>query len=250
MFGIDQRKIATVIIIFATILVLGNVAGSYFIARGLYGIKTGDKYVSVKGLAERKEKADLAIWRIGFRAAGNDLTAVSDKIIADQKIITDFLNKQGISANEVEQQSTTVVDQYAVEYGSEKPKNRYIVTSTLQVKTTNVDLLYKISNMTQDLINQGVVLDKDYNVNPRFIYTQLEKVRPEMMEEATKSAHNLALQFASNSGSRLGDIKRANQGVFLILGANASMNQTNDPNEESSVYKKIRVVVSIDYYLK
>jgi hypothetical protein len=53
----------------------------------------------------------------------------------------------------------------------------------------------------------------------------------------------LALQFANNSGSALGSIKHANQGVFLILGADASMNQTSDSNEEASVYGTVEIRV-------
>jgi hypothetical protein len=248
--NIDFPRIVLISVIFALILAIGNIFGSSFIGNGLSRFKTQDNFVSVKGIAERKEKADLAIWRIGFKAAGNDLTEVSNKIAEDQKSILNFLAKQAIEPSEIERQQTTIVDQYAVEYGAEKPKNRYIITSALQVKTNKVDLIYKVSNATQELISQGIVLDKDYNVNPRFIYTQLESIRPQMLEEATKSARNLAMQFAKNSGSTLGAIKHANQGVFLILGADASMNQTSDANEESSVYKKIRVVSSIDYYLK
>ncbi len=61
-----------------------------------------------------------------------------------------------------------------------------------------------------------------------------------MIEEATKNAREVAQKFAADSGSRLGKIKSANQGVFSI--------ENRDSN--TPYIKKIRVVTSVTYYLK
>jgi len=61
-----------------------------------------------------------------------------------------------------------------------------------------------------------------------------------MIEEATSNARASAEKFARDSGSKLGKIKRANQGQFTISDRDA-----NTPH-----IKTIRVVSTIDYMLK
>lgn len=243
------------VIILGLAIALGNIIGGWFIADGLYRIKNGDRYVSVKGLAEKQVKANLALWNISYKAAGDDLQQLSAKAAADKKIVTDFLIANGFAANEFEQQPTTVIDQYANEYSSgNKPEQRYIINNAIKVRTDKVDLVQKVSGFSSELISQGVLLNKDYTPNPRYVFTQLDSIRPAMLEEATKSALLVAEQFAKNSNSHIGAIKRANQGVFQILPldnniGNAQPGYNNDADQEGSPNKIIRVVSSIDYFL-
>jgi hypothetical protein len=66
-----------------------------------------------------------------------------------------------------------------------------------------------------------------------------------MISEATKNARAAAEQFAHDSGSRLGGIVSANQGVFQILARDkAPMLQ-----EERQIDKTVRVVATVDYAL-
>jgi hypothetical protein len=65
-----------------------------------------------------------------------------------------------------------------------------------------------------------------------------------MLAEATQSARVVAEQFAKDSHTHLGSIRRANQGQFQLN------SRDGNANEAGSVDKKIRLVSSIDYYLK
>ena len=61
-----------------------------------------------------------------------------------------------------------------------------------------------------------------------------------MIEEANKNAHIAAQKFAKDSESKLGKIKTATQGQFSI----------EDRDENTPFVKKVRVVTSVQYYLK
>jgi hypothetical protein len=61
-----------------------------------------------------------------------------------------------------------------------------------------------------------------------------------MIEEATRNARTSAVKFAQDSDSKLGKIKNAYQGQFSIT----------DRDENTPYIKKIRVVTTINYYLK
>ncbi len=74
-----------------------------------------------------------------------------------------------------------------------------------------------------------------------------------MITEATRNARAAADRFASDSGSKVGSIRQANQGVFSILPADQG-SDTGEPGfgpADSSMImmKTVRVVTSVEYYL-
>ena len=68
----------------------------------------------------------------------------------------------------------------------------------------------------------------------------LNDIKPEMIAEATKNARLAAEQFARDSGSKVGKIKNATQGLFSIDNAAAGLEEK----------KKVRVVTTVEYLLK
>jgi hypothetical protein len=75
-----------------------------------------------------------------------------------------------------------------------------------------------------------------------------------MITEATKNARAAADRFASDSGSKVGSIRQANQGVFTILPADqggASEGGEGGPvyGGDASLMKTVRVVTTVEYYL-
>jgi hypothetical protein len=54
------------------------------------------------------------------------------------------------------------------------------------------------------------------------------------------------VQFATDSGSQLGSIRQATQGVFVIL----PRDRAPGISEESQLHKTVRVVSTVEYYLR
>jgi hypothetical protein len=73
----------------------------------------------------------------------------------------------------------------------------------------------------------------------KFLFEGLNDIKPEMIEEATKNAREVAQKFADDSGSKLGKIRTASQGYFSI----------DDRDSNTPSIKKVRVVTNVDYYL-
>jgi hypothetical protein len=63
---------------------------------------------------------------------------------------------------------------------------------------------------------------------------------------AAANARQAAGQFAKDSGSRLGGIRQANQGTFVIL----PRDQAPGIMEESQRQKTVRVVATVEYFLE
>jgi hypothetical protein len=66
-----------------------------------------------------------------------------------------------------------------------------------------------------------------------------------MIAEATKNARDTAMQFAADSGTKVGKIKDAYQGVFEILPRDSN----NSYQERQERFKTVRVVSTIRFYL-
>lgn len=229
---------------------LGPALAGYFVGHSITNFKLGGRYVTVKGLSEREANSDLAIWKIRFKATSNDLTKTNETITEDKNKIINFLKNNGISENEIDFPAPRVIDLYAREYGPEKlPPNRYIVEALIRVKSNKVETIEMASKKASELIQAGVAIDENpVGANPAYVFSKLNDIRPQMLAEATKSARVLAEQFATDSGSKVGPIKQANQGTFTIN----SIDQ-GDEGDFQGAYrtprKIVRVVSTIDYFL-
>lgn len=232
--------------------VLGLIAAGLGIYQLAY-FSFHEHYVSVKGIAETKVKADLALWEIGYKLTGNDLTALTKTCLAQQQLIVDFLTAHHFTLDEIELRPLEVIDLIAREYNSTPQPNRYIVTSGVVLRSHKIEEVRTISQKRAALIEQGIVLTQRYEgeANPIYLYTKLDTIRPQLLEQATKSAQLVAAQFAAHSGSRLGKIRQARQGVFQIMScdSNAGNDYGGEQKQLREIDKMVRVVVSLDYLL-
>ncbi|GAB4363131.1 MAG: SIMPL domain-containing protein [Methylohalobius crimeensis] len=231
----------------AVLLAGGIITAGYFIGDGFYQGRRAERYVTVKGLAERDVQADLAVWPLHFTVTDNDLASAQAKIEKDAIRVRDFLGGGGIAAEEIQGGRMEVVDRMAQRYQpTGEMGSRYIVTQTLVVRSPQVDRIARLSSRLGALVRQGVVLMQEGpEAGPQYLFTRLNEIKPSMLAEATRSARAAAAQFAADSGSRLAGLRRANQGVFVIQPRDAI---TFAP-EKAQINKTVRIVSTLQYYL-
>jgi uncharacterized protein len=240
-------------------ILLGLVLGGWVQGAQIKAIKLGDRYVTVKGLVEREVKSDLAIWPVTFKEAGDDLPAAFSRSEADKATLLKFFAAQGISPQEITIGQIQVTDKQANEYGGNASGPRYIVQQTVTVQSSDVDKVERAGEKTADLVHAGIAVGgPDFGQGGiRYLFTGLNALKPDMITEATRNARASADRFAADSGSKVGPIRDANQGVFTITGENAGSQSSADENgpgaadqnADASLMKKVRVVATIDYSL-
>ena len=230
----DKGKLFSGLAIMAGLIVLGLCH-----PKAVKELKSYDRTVNVKGLCEKEVKADKVIWPLAFKTSGNDLNAVYAEIDRNIKTITDFLKQGGISENEITMSVPSISDKYANEYGTNDRIYRYVATSILTVCTNEVDKVLALMAKQADLVRGGIPLYSDWEIRTDFLFEGLNAIKPEMIEEATKNAREVAVKFAKDSESKLGKIKSANQGTFSI----------EDRDSNTPYIKKVRVVTNVTYYL-
>jgi uncharacterized protein len=245
----ERSNSALAALLLGILIGAGAALGGFFIGRGFYQARA-ERYVTVKGLVEREVTADLALWTISYTASGPDLNSTNAQLQQDQKIVLAFAQAHGFDPSELQIQPTTVTDSFANPYQGNRPdpNQRFIVKGGIQIRSVKVAKIEWASQDSGDLIRQGVALGENYPQAPQYFFTKLNDIRPAMLADATRSARAVAEQFAADSHSRLGPIRRANQGVFQITSRDASGDQAQG-DEQSSVAKKVRLVSTVDYYL-
>src|SRR3546814_6951561 len=100
------------------------------------------------------------------------------------------------------------------DWSSDVCSSDLIIAQTLTVRTTDVEKVRAASARSGELVKLGVVFGD--SGGPTYAFTRLNDIKPEMIAEATKAACAGAEQFAADSGSSVGAIRQANQGVFTI----------------------------------
>src|SRR5579871_5007298 len=116
------------------LLALGLIIGGWTLGTQIRATRLGDRFVSVRGLAERTVKSDLAIWPIDYKEAGDDLPSLYSKTESDRKAILEFLSRQGVQSSEIEMGVVRVVDNQASEFGgANRAPHRYIVEQQITV---------------------------------------------------------------------------------------------------------------------
>ena len=227
----------------SAIIALGIVVLGFTVRSGIVTFKDRDRIVSVKGLSEREVKADKVIWPLVYKDLGNDPAEMYRQLEKkNQKIVT-FLKRGGLTDSEISVNPPTIVDRQADNYGNEIMNFRYKATSVITVTSPNVDKVRALMNRQAELMKQDIaIVGEEYggSNSPSYEFTGLNKIKPEMVEEATKNARITAEKFASDSGSELGDIRSASQGQFSIESRDAS----------TPFMKKVRVVTTLEYTLK
>ena len=243
----ENKKLTVPAMLLGLSVALGPTLAGYFIYKGITDFKMADRYVTVKGLVEKIVKSDSVTWSLNTRNAGNDLAVLYQELTSTQDSVKTFLTEAGIKPEEITFASPTVSDLLAQEWRDTKTlEYRYVLTSSIFVKTKNVDLVEKVAQSMGKLMEQGIAIS---GMNFSYQITNFNDMRPELIAEATKNARLMAEQFAENSGSHVGAIRKANQGVIQILSPETTTDGDWSNGAPESIMKKVRVVSTIDFFL-
>lgn len=222
-------------------LVLGLSALGLTLKQAITDFKMLDRSVTVKGLAENEYPADIVIWPIQYTSASNDLEALYQELDAQNTKIVAFLESKHIDSKEITLATPKITDKLAQQYGGgEDSKFRYMAVQTITVYSSKIDAIRNVMPQLSELGKTGIAFSQaDYDAQVEYIFSRLNEVKPQMIEESTTNARSVAEKFATDSQSRLGKIKKATQGQFTI----------NNRDKNNPHIKRIRVVSTIEYYL-
>lgn len=218
----------------------GLTGAGWLFGQQLLAVKALDRVVQVKGLAERDVNADTVIWPIKFTEVGDNLAELMAGIERKNEQVRAFLLLHGFSETEISVAVPQIQDRQAGYQDGNSRQARYTVTSTVSVYSQQVDQALQAMPKLIELSKNGIaIVGQDYDARPEFLYSELNRLKPQMIEEATKNGRAVAEKFAADAGSQVGKIRSANQGQFSIA----------DRDTSTPHIKKIRVVSTLEFYL-
>jgi len=224
-------------VVAALLLAAGLAAAGWLGAQGLARLRTEDRYVTVKGSAERIVDADLVVWPLPHTVGGNDLADVQRQLEANSETVRAFFAQAGFGPEEIVLSPPRLEDRWAYSYGDQRPDERYRYSTTVTLRTNRVAEALDALRRSGELVARGVMIGE--SSQPEFAFTRLNDIKPELIAEATAAARKSAEQFAADSGARIGGIRTANQGIVSI----------EDRDQGSPQVKKVRVVTTVEYFL-
>jgi hypothetical protein len=224
-------------ILSALLIALGLTAAGYFVGQGIAERNTGRRMISVKGLSEREVPASVATWTIGYSANGNELGEINKKLAESTKAVTAFLKEAGFAETDMAVQPPSLQDTSMEQREKDvpPPPERYKAFQSVLLRTSKVDLIKPALASASNLMVSGVLLSG--KSEPTYIFNELNNIKPEMIQEATKNARIAAEQFSRDSQTTLGKLRNASQGWFQVENRDAATPER----------KVVRVVVDVEY---
>lgn len=224
----------------AVVLALGILFAGISLTFGIKALKADQRTVTVRGLSEREFAADMAAWPVTFTVSGNELPTLRQEIVTKTGIIIDFLKAHGIKDGEYTVKEPAITDITANPYMDQNQKRyKYFAKNVIFVRSSNIAAVNSALTDSINLMDSGIALSNEYGSQIEYLFTALNDIKPEMIAEATRNAREAAEQFALDSGSRVGKIKKATQGLFSIEDAAPGLPEK----------KSVRVVTTVEYIL-
>ncbi|MET0050198.1 MAG: SIMPL domain-containing protein [Candidatus Thiodiazotropha sp.] len=215
----------------------------HFIGQTLYNAKVALNTAEVKGLAERRVKADRVNWTVSHRVSGKsreEIPALYQQAEKHQQAIIDLLKSNNFEDSEIQ---VGVFNYQYLEYRDENQRlvdESHILAGSISVESNKIEQISEVRGKVNKLIAEGIDID---NGTPAYRFTGLNQIKPEMLSEATKNARIAANEFAKNAGVNVGGIRSATQGSFFIRDAGEEYGDT------TKIDKDVRVVTTITFYL-
>jgi len=223
----------------SAVLAAGLIVGGYLLGDGLTRARQADRSVTVRGLAERDVTADLATWTIAYSATETDMATAQAGVDRDTAAIRAFFKELGFPEDAL-QPTGVNVSSY-----TQDGVVRFTVRQRMTLRTTDIDRAQRAVRRQFDLVRRGVMLEEGSGM--AYTFTRLNGIKPAMVAEATKDARSAAEQFAKDSNTGVGGIKQATQGYFEV---SARDGDGGGWGVADTPFKKVRVVTTVDFYLR
>lgn len=250
-----ETKIKTSIIIGIAIVLTAFILGQSFKKRN----ENLDS-ISVIGLGTKDFVSDEILWSGSFTTNSLDIKTAYNKIVSDQKIVSDFFIGKGFKSNEFNFGAVNFQKNFK-EVRSEGLDNKtqyeqvfdgYVATQTISfLAKKNPNLMKRIesvSSKTSELVNSGIELSSN---SIQYTFSDLPSLKQSLIEKATKDANERASKIVKNADGNLGKLKRASMGVFQITGQGSKEDDSyGGINDTYSKNKTARITVRLEYELE
>ena len=253
-----MKKIQFIII--PTILSFGLIISSALISNAMNKANKDENRITVKGVSERRIKADKALINIVISEKSENIDELKSSISEKEKLATDLIKNLKISEEDYSignlriqpnyaENSSNTKQQINVNSATVMPNSKisdYDGIETISIVTKNIDKAEEFFEKLSELKLQSnnIQIDK-----PEYFITNIEKYKKDMVVDASRNAEVRAVEMLKVNNNEIGGLKNISQGQFEVLEDTEDVKKINE-NESNQIYKKMRVVVTATYLIK
>lgn len=206
--------------------------------------------IEVTGSAVAIVKSDSASWDLELSTGSKNKKAAYDALVANKKIVMDYLKSKGFTDNEIDVQNTNSYPVFKKSSESGEDTNEvdhYVISQIIRISSNNIQLIKDVSLDSENLLNRGI----DVRSNPpSYFYTKLSDLKIKLLNEASEDAKRRARAMLKSTGNRVGAIKSVKTGVFQITTPNSTEVSDYGVYDTSTIDKKVTAVTQVTFRIK
>jgi uncharacterized protein len=227
-------------------LAAGLIVSAWIGGDALRDVRSSGQSIVVKGYAERAVTSDFATWSGSFTARAASLSDAYQRIEHDRTQVQAFLAARGLPQGAVVLQPVMTETLYRVSEAGHNTNvvEGYVLRQQVRVESADVKLVETVARAATELIKDGVAFE---SWQPEYFVAHLDAYKLELLGEATGNARERAAMLAGKSGSKVGKLQSASQGVFQITPANSTMVDDYGTYDTSTIEKVVKAVVTVSY---
>ncbi len=227
-------------------LAFGVLGASDTLGRALKTMKQ-DNVIRVKGVAELDVTSDRGSWHGGV--SGKAVTLAEADALRESALaaLRAFMLSKGFKESDLSTGGVSISKLYRRDEKGNQTNDfeAYVLSQSLGVRTDKLELLRNTAiEVTGALIKQGFEVNSG---SPSFTVSTIEQTKLDLLEKATANAYERAQTLARGSGSGVGSLVSAAQGVYQIVGRGEMGSSDYGEFDTNTIDKTARVVVTLEY---
>lgn len=206
-----------------------------------------ENIIRVKGVAELDVTSDRGSWWTSVSGRAPTLAEADAGREQAMAALRAFVLAKGFKEPELSVGSVSISKVYRRDEkgNTTNELEAYVLSQSLGVRSSSLELLRDAANeVTGALVKQG--FESSTGV-PSFTVSTIEKTKLDLLEKATANAYERAQTLARGSGSGVGSLVSAAQGVYQIVARGETSSSDYGEFDTGSIEKTARVVVTLEY---
>jgi uncharacterized protein len=233
------------ITVIAASLIMALAVGGGLVKVGAGFAARTDNGITVTGSAKTTATADNVVWTLNVALSSQLVADAVRKVGADVDAVSAYLTKGGIPADAL---TLGAVSSYAnEEWQNGNNTGRilsYRASRDITVRTSDVQLVYKLSQGIGSLLQNGVNVN---NYGPQYYISTLSDLRPQLLEDAMKDAKTRAVAITKAVGGSVGAVQSVKSGVFQVTTPDSTMVSDGGAYDTSTIEKTVTSTVSVTF---
>ena len=229
----------------AAILGISLIISTFIFSGTWRKIKSENQTITVTGSAKKVIISDLGILRGTINVEAASASDAYRELELQKPVLLGYLKSKGFDGDKVNYQTINTFPNLNFNaQGQNIGIRSYNASQTIDVSSSNVNLIKEISLEISSLIQKGI----SFQVNPpEYYYTKLSDIKIEIQAQAARDAMTRGERIAEATGRKLGTLKSARMGVLQITPENSNLTSDYGVNDVSSIRKEIVAVVNANF---